>query len=273
MQILQGIYIRKITVKFNKLQDIENIKKVMKNVYASSSDHLPDIAKFHLGGKIFIPNQVDKAELHITTTNGTEIITFSNAALSFYLGPQHPFTKIAMTSEDEGNYIVLPWNLDSRVGRDNLKNLINRIPSNIRELKYILYVNSQDNLSSLSLENSKDLSQSLTSLASLHLSDIAAEDETENLLNKIADLEQRLRERDNVVNSLTTQVANLQTKARSVAATQSWTIALPNELVLSIHQPQVCILTVLKQIYRAGNLMQTLAMLSVMFVLTLLIRN
>ncbi len=97
-------------------------------------------------------------------------------------------------------------------------------------IKYILYVNSQDNLSSLSLENSKDLSQSLTSLASLHLSDIAAEDETENLLNKIADLEQRLRERDNVVNSLTTQVANLQTQARSVAATQSWTIALPNEL-------------------------------------------
>ncbi len=44
MQILQGIYMRKITVKFNKLQDIENIKKVMKNVYASSSDHLPDIA-------------------------------------------------------------------------------------------------------------------------------------------------------------------------------------------------------------------------------------
>ncbi len=44
IQILQGIYMRKITVKFNKLQDIENLKKVMKNVYASSSDHLPDIA-------------------------------------------------------------------------------------------------------------------------------------------------------------------------------------------------------------------------------------
>lgn len=63
IQILQGIYMRKITVKFNKLQDIENLKKIMKNVYASNSDHLPDIAKFHLGDKIFIPNQVDKAEL------------------------------------------------------------------------------------------------------------------------------------------------------------------------------------------------------------------
>ncbi|WP_425361899.1 hypothetical protein [Candidatus Tisiphia endosymbiont of Mystacides longicornis] len=52
----------------------------MKNVYASNSDHLPDIAKFHLGGKIFIPSQVDKAELHIITANGTEIITFSKAA-------------------------------------------------------------------------------------------------------------------------------------------------------------------------------------------------
>ena len=72
----------------------------MKNVYASNSDHLPDIAKFHLGEKIFIPSQVDKAELHIITANGTEIITFSKAALSFYLGTQHPFTKIATTSID-----------------------------------------------------------------------------------------------------------------------------------------------------------------------------
>ncbi|WP_425363973.1 hypothetical protein [Candidatus Tisiphia endosymbiont of Hybos culiciformis] len=214
---------RKIAVRFNKLQDIENLKKIMRNVYASNSDHLPDIAKFHLGEKIFIPNQVDKAELHIITANGTEIITFSKATLSFYLGTQHPFTKVTMTSEDEGNYIVLPWNLDSRVGRDNLKNLINRIPSNVKELKYIIYVNSYDSLSSLSLENSKDLSQSLTSLASLHLSDIMAEDETESLLNKIGNLEQSLRERDNVVNqkqaqisSLTTQVNNMSSQVNSL---------------------------------------------------------
>ncbi|MDD9335758.1 MAG: hypothetical protein PV347_07130 [Rickettsiaceae bacterium] len=118
---------RKIAVRFYKSKDIENLKRIMRNVYTSNSDHLPDIAKFHLGDKVFIPSQVDRAELHITTASGTEIITFSNATLSFYLGTQHPFTKVAMTSEDEGNYIVLPWNLGSRVGRDNLKNLINRI--------------------------------------------------------------------------------------------------------------------------------------------------
>jgi hypothetical protein len=196
--------IREIVVEFNRSQDIENLRKIMKNVYSSNSDHLPDIAKFHLGDKIFIPNQVEKAELHIITASGTEIIEFSKAALSFYLGTGHPFTKVAMTSEDEGNYIVLPWNLGSRVGRDNLKNLNERLrASNIKELKYIIHIdehniNSQSNLNTL--ESSKDLSQSLTSLASLHLSDIAAEDETESLLNKIADLEQRLRERDNVVN-------------------------------------------------------------------------
>ncbi|WP_342278945.1 MULTISPECIES: hypothetical protein [unclassified Candidatus Tisiphia] len=155
----------------------------MKNVYSSNSDHLPDIAKFHLGDKIFIPNQVEKAELHIITASGTEIIEFSKAALSFYLGTGHPFTKIAMSSEDEGNYIVLPWNLGSRVGRDNLKNLIKRITYNVRKLKYIISVNSSDKLSSL--ESSKDLSQSLTSLASLHLSDITAEDETESLLSEL----------------------------------------------------------------------------------------
>ncbi len=101
---------RKIIVKFNKLKDIENLKKIMKNVCMGNIDHLPDIAKFHLGDKIFIPNQVDKAELHMITANGTEIIAFSETALSFYLGSQHPFTKVAMTSEDEGNYIVLSAN-------------------------------------------------------------------------------------------------------------------------------------------------------------------
>ncbi|WP_375332094.1 hypothetical protein [Candidatus Tisiphia endosymbiont of Temnostethus pusillus] len=183
---------RKIAVRFYKSKDIENLKRIMRNVYTSNSDHLPDIAKFHLGDKTFIPNQVEKAELHIITASGTEIQEFPKSSLSFYLGTGHPFTKVAMSSEDEGNYIVLPWNLGNRVGRDNLKNLNERLQaSNIKGLKYIICVNSSDNLNSLSLENSKDLSQSLTSLASLHLSDIAAEDETEDLLNK-ADLEQRL---------------------------------------------------------------------------------
>ncbi len=159
---------------------------------------------------------MDKAELHITTNNGTEIITFSNAALSFYLGTQHPFTKVAMTSEDEGNYIVLPWNLGSQAGRDNLKNLINRIPSNIRELKYIIYVKDYENLSSLSLESSKDLSQIITSLASLHLSDIAAEDETENLVNKIDDLEKQIEDLQNKL------YIRLQADRN-----QNWTVALP----------------------------------------------
>ncbi|WP_375332066.1 hypothetical protein [Candidatus Tisiphia endosymbiont of Temnostethus pusillus] len=240
---------RKIIVEFNTSQKIKNLKRIMQNVYRSNSDHLPDVANFRLGDKTFIPNQVEKAELHIITASGTEIQEFPKSSLSFYLGTGHPFTKVAMSSEDEGNYIVLPWNLGSRVGRDNLKNLNERLrPENIKELKYIICVNSSDNLNSLSLESSKDLSQSLTSLASLHLSDIAAEDETEDLLNKIADLEERLRARDNVVNqkqaqisslttqvnSLNTQVANLQTQVQiqsTIAPSyggQSWTLTLPN---------------------------------------------
>ncbi|WP_375331673.1 hypothetical protein [Candidatus Tisiphia endosymbiont of Temnostethus pusillus] len=69
---------RKIAVRFNKPQDIKNLRKIMKNVYTSNSDHLPDVAKFHLGDKVFIPSQVDRAELHIITASDTEIITFSN---------------------------------------------------------------------------------------------------------------------------------------------------------------------------------------------------
>ncbi|WP_425362775.1 hypothetical protein [Candidatus Tisiphia endosymbiont of Hybos culiciformis] len=207
---------RKIAVRFNKLQDIENLKKIMRNVYASNSDHLPDIAKFHLGEKIFIPSQVEKAELHIITASGTEIITFSKATLSFYLGTQHPFAKVAMTSENEGNYIVLPWNLDSRTGRDNLRNLINRIPSNVRELKYIIHIDDYNINSQTNLNNSSSLSQSLTSLASLHLSDIAAEDETEGLLKRIDDLEKQIEGLEN----------KLQIREQA-AKEQNWTLVLP----------------------------------------------
>jgi hypothetical protein len=250
---------RKITVKFDKLKDIQNLRKIMHNVYASNSDHLPDIAKFNLG-KSFAPHQVDRAELHIETLSGTDIITVSKGSLSFFVGNQHPFSKVAITSEDEAKYIVLPWSLTSRIGRDNLKNLINRIPSNTKTLKYIIYINSQNtnSLNNLhSLDSNSDLSASLTSLASLHLSDIMAEDETEGLLSKIDDLEQRLKEtqelqtvltkskgeivaRDNLVsqkqnenanllrqveqkqaqiNSLTTQLANLQTQMRTQTQT------------------------------------------------------
>ncbi|WP_341758434.1 hypothetical protein [Candidatus Tisiphia endosymbiont of Ditula angustiorana] len=64
------------------------------------------------------------------------------------------------------------------------------------------------------------------------------------MLNEIADLEQRLRERDNVVNqkqaqisSLTTQVANLQTQAQSVATSQTWSIVLSNPVRYNVNAP------------------------------------
>jgi hypothetical protein len=232
---------RKITVKFNKLKDIQNLKKIMKTVYASNSDHLPDIAKFNLG-KIFAPSQVDRAEVQVETSNGTDIITISRESLSFFVGDQHPFSKVVVTSDDEAQYIVLPWNLTSRIGRDNLKNLINRIPSNSKTIKYIIYINSQSNsLNNISsLNSNNDLSQSLTSLASLHLSDIMAEDETESLLNTIDNLEQSVNQKQLQINSLTTQVANLQTQAQTQrynTTGQSWTLALPNSINGGINTP------------------------------------
>ncbi|WP_341749880.1 hypothetical protein [Candidatus Tisiphia endosymbiont of Sialis lutaria] len=62
-----------------------------------------------VGSLLEVTTSPTSPELTITA-NGTEIIAFSETALSFYLGSQHPFTKVAMTSEDEGNYIVLSAN-------------------------------------------------------------------------------------------------------------------------------------------------------------------
>ena len=171
---------KKIIVEFKTLNEIKRLKIIMKNVYSSKSDHLPDIIRFNLG-KIFTPESVDRAELHITTNAGNDVVTIAKSSLTYLIG-EYPFTKIHNASNEEGKYIVLPWDISSNLGKDNLKNLINRIKENTQSLKYIIYIRTD-----------LDLNQSMTSLAGLNLSNIIAEDNTEILLSRIEELELKLQ--------------------------------------------------------------------------------
>lgn len=178
---------KKITVEFKKLTDIRKLKTIMRNVYSSKSDHLPDITRFNLN-KIFSPSSVERAEIHITTSSSVDIVAIAKNFLTFFVG-EFPFTKVSNNSSKEDNYTVLPWNLSNHIGQDNLKNLINRIKENTQNLKYIIFIRTDSNLHS-SLDS--NISQSMTSLAELNLSDIVAEDNTEGLLNKIEELELKI---------------------------------------------------------------------------------
>ena len=186
MHNLEVLTVKKITVEFKKLTDIRKLKTIMKNVYSSKSDHLPDITRFNLN-KIFSPNSVERAEIHITTASSVDIVGIAKNSLTFFIG-EFPFTKVSNNSSEEDKYTVLPWNLSNHVGQDNLKNLINRIKENTQNLKYIIFIKPDSTLHS----SYNNLSQSMTSLAELNLSDIVAEDNTEGLLNKIEELELKI---------------------------------------------------------------------------------
>jgi hypothetical protein len=244
---VKEINMRKFTIQFNKIKDILDFKKIMTNVYSGISDHLPDIVKFCLN-KNFVPSRVDRAELEVETVSGKDTITISKGSLTFFKGEQHPFSKVAANSEDEAKYIVLPWSLNNQVGRDNLKNLISRIPTNTKVLKYIVYINDSN------------LNQSSASLAGLNLTNIVAEDETEGLIKRIDKLKdadaiskEEIAKRDSTINekqrqidNLNTQIANLQTTMQAQAKIQAkassntsgsfgaWKLVAPKNLTGSV---------------------------------------
>jgi hypothetical protein len=185
---------KKIIAEFKTLPEIKKVKTIMKNVYSSKSDHLPDIIRFNLN-KTFAPSLVEKAELHITTTSGVDVVNLSKASLTFFTG-EYPFTKVSQTSEEEAKYTVLPWDIATSFGQDNLKNLINRIKENTQNLKYIIFVKTESGLNS-----------SMTSLAGLNLSNIMAEDETESLLSKIEELELKLQKLNDLLKQAEKEIA------------------------------------------------------------------
>lgn len=91
---------RTIVVKLNTFQQIEKLVKIMNKVLAKRSNDLPEIAKFNWG-KTLVPSQVDRAELHIETLSGTDIVEFPRKSLSFLIGNQPTFSQVSMNSEDE----------------------------------------------------------------------------------------------------------------------------------------------------------------------------
>jgi uncharacterized coiled-coil protein SlyX len=219
---------RQITVTFNSASKIQKLKKIMKQVYTSGNDNVPEIAKFNLN-KDFIPEKVDRVEITIKKMVGESVtVNIPKASLTFFTG-FHPFNPIAGSHELSGKYIVLPWNITTNSGKESLKNIIGKITTSASSLKYTLYVdNTGENLGSDTI-----------SQADLNLSENSFEDNTEELFNRIRELEDRLRlvdqslananlevirqqslvqQKDAQINNLNYQVSNLNSQINSISS-------------------------------------------------------
>jgi uncharacterized coiled-coil protein SlyX len=218
---------RQITFTFNSASKIQKLKKIMKQIYTSGNDNVPEIAKFNLN-KDFIPEKVDRVEITIKKIVGESVtVNIPKASLTFFTG-FHPFNPIAGSHELSGKYIVLPWNISTNSGKEGLKNIIGKITTSASSLKYTLYVdNTEENLGSDTI-----------SQADLNLSENSFEDNTEELFSRIHDLEDSLRlsnqnltsansevtrqqnlvqQRDAQISNLNNQVSNLNSQISNIS--------------------------------------------------------
>jgi len=174
---------RKIIVTFNSNRKIQRLKKIMKDVYKNTlSDNLK-LAKFNLG-KSFIPNKVENVEIEISKIIGSNVtVVLPKTSLTF-LSVHPPFDQVDASHDIEGNYIILPWNVTTSSGRNELKSLINKISASATSLKYTVNINTGDG---------KAGEPDTVSHGDFSLSDNSFEDNTEELFNRIRELEDSLR--------------------------------------------------------------------------------
>ena len=206
---------RKITAGFGSIAKIQKLKKIMRKVYSEKNDNIAEIAKFNLN-KNLIPEQVEKAELEFTKIIGSNLtITIPKDSITFLRG-QHPFTKIANNHGMEGKYIVLPWNIGTSTGLENLKNLIDQIPATAKSLKYTIYINTEAGSGS-----------DVGSFAELSVSRSYTADNTEQLFNEIETLNSKLQDSGR---KLSDAIATIERQKTSITEEQRTNTALNSKI-------------------------------------------
>ncbi|WP_341793368.1 MULTISPECIES: hypothetical protein [unclassified Rickettsia] len=185
----------KIIKTFKSRKKIIKLKDIMKAVYSAASNQIADIAKLNLK-KALIPHQVERAEIEIKSLTHKELITVPKNSLTFLSGTELPFTIIDNDSNLAGEYIVLPWELNSREGKDILKNIIKKIPFIPQSLTYTLYINLEENTNPVPQAN-QDITQALSvvtqSVEDYSWSDDSfTEDNVEGLLQELEKLKKEV---------------------------------------------------------------------------------
>jgi len=210
---------KKISIRFNSTNKVQKLKSILKKIHSKNTDQIKDIAKFTLTKNI-IPQNVDHAELEIFTKDASEVITIARESLTFMLGGETLFSKVSSEHNLEGQYLVLPWNLNNQTGQEALRDLISKISSKTRAIKYTIYVNNPKINTGVTNFSIDDFSESENSITQLELSELSYAGHMEELLEKIELLEDELararytinenelllEQRQSVVDNLTTQL-------------------------------------------------------------------
>lgn len=185
---------KKFTIKFNSIFKVQKLKRILKKVHSKDNDQIKNIVKF-LFKKNITPQTVDRAELEIFGKNTSDVITIAKESLSFMFGAQLPFTKVTSDEMAGGEYIILPWNLDNPAGKEDLRNIISKISTTTRALKYTIYVDNTN------VENpdADDLQDDDISISELSLSEMSFDGQTVELFEKIESLEHDLLKANNVI--------------------------------------------------------------------------
>ena len=159
------------------------------------------------------------------------------SSLTFFFGTKKPFIQLDGSCKKKNKYIILPWNINTAIGKDNLRNMINKIPSKGKSLIYTIYV-SDENKNTIK----NTLEDSINTFRDLSLSQASFQDDTDKLYDKIDELNKKLKileekltnaeaeikkEKEVIkqkrinINSLNQQIQNSK---------QLWTALLPNRI-------------------------------------------
>jgi hypothetical protein len=172
---------RKIVVTFNSISKIQKLKKIMKDVYTDSVNDGIKLVNFNLN-KTFIPAKIEEVEMEINKVVSSNIkVVIPKSSLTF-LTVAPPFDLVDGNYPIEGNYIVLPWNISTATGKNDLKALITKISTSTTSIKYTVTLNTDEDAPGSDTISNADLS----------LSENSFEDNTEELFERIQELENNI---------------------------------------------------------------------------------
>jgi len=174
---------RKINASFS----LKRIKRIMNAAYRAGSNEAAEISKLIIKNKLFTPARIDRLEVVIQKRAGSnEIISIPRESLTF-LQPYEPYELVDSLSAIEGSYIILPWNISTELGREDLRRLLEQLPGGMSELNVsgIVFSVFEDTGSVIIDEGS-------VSNVELSMSKSMRLDDTEMLFERIRFLEGRL---------------------------------------------------------------------------------
>lgn len=128
---------RFITLEFTSRSKILSLKSTLKKIRKAGDNNHPSIPKFNLKKKL-IPYNVLGITIEIINTIGSNTtITTPKKSLTF-LNVNPPHQEVDPDTTVKGEYIILPWNINTEKGKEDLKKIISELSFRAGKLIYTI---------------------------------------------------------------------------------------------------------------------------------------